>query len=58
LYSSPHINTVTKLRIVRWAGHVVCMIEREMCTQFYYEINHAGNIGVGGRVILKLILGK
>jgi len=29
LYSSPNIVQVTKSRRMRWAGHVVCMGERE-----------------------------
>ena len=35
LYSSPNIIRVIKSRIMRWAGHVACMGERERCIKSF-----------------------
>jgi hypothetical protein len=36
LYCSPIIVQMIKSRRMRWAGHVVCMVEGEACTGFWW----------------------
>jgi len=47
---------------MRWAGHVACKGEGEMCKAFWWgnlrERDHCGDIDVDGRIILRLIFGK
>jgi hypothetical protein len=62
LYSSLNIVRVIKSRSVRWVGHVVQMVQQEMRTEFWLEStkgrDHLKDVGVNGRIILKLFLGK
>jgi hypothetical protein len=60
LYSPPNIIIrVIKSRGMRWAGHVARMGRREVHTGFWWgdlrEGDHLGDLGVGGRIILKWI---
>jgi hypothetical protein len=62
LYYSPNIVRVTKPRIMRWAGHVVCMGIREVYTGFWWgNLKDRGNLedpGISGRMILRWIFRK
>ena len=63
LYCSPNIVRLTKLRIIRWAGHVARMGEgKEVCTGFWCgnrrERDHWGEPGVDGKIILRCIFRK
>jgi hypothetical protein len=62
LYSSPNIVRVTKLRRMRWAGHVARMGRGEMLTGFWLggpkARNHWEDLGVGGRITLRWTLGR
>jgi hypothetical protein len=62
LYSSSNIIRVIKSRRMRWTGHVACMGEREMHTEFWWgnlrEGDHLGDPGVGGRILLQRIFNK
>jgi len=57
LYSSPNIIWLIKSKRRRWAGHVVCMGNREANTVFLWEnmmgTGHLENLGIDGRKILK-----
>jgi hypothetical protein len=61
LYSSPNIVRV-KSRRMRWVGHVARMGRREACIGFWWvnlrEIDHWGDPGVDGRIILRCIFRK
>jgi hypothetical protein len=62
LYSSPNIVKVIKSRRMRWAGYVT-RGGRERCLQsFGWEVrrerDHWEDLGVGGRIILSLTLGR
>jgi hypothetical protein len=63
LYSSPNIFKVIKSRRMRWAGHVACMEEG----RGVYGVlvgggpkvrDHWEDLGVGGRITLRLTLGR
>jgi hypothetical protein len=62
LYSLPNIVRAVKSRIMRWAGHVVCMGREELCTVFWWgslrEGDHWGDPDVDGRIILRGIFRK
>jgi hypothetical protein len=63
LYCSPNIDRVTKLRRMKWAGHVACMVRREVYTGFWWkqklmERDHLRNPVVDGRIILRRIFRK
>jgi hypothetical protein len=57
LYSSPSIFRVIKSRRMRWARHVANMGRGEAYTWFWWENlrerDHLGDLGVGGRIILR-----
>jgi hypothetical protein len=63
-YMMENLNTslnairVRKWRWMRWAGHVARMVKYEMRTEFWFaSVNgrhHSENIGVDGRIILKI----
>jgi len=59
LQSSPYIVRVIKSRRMRWAGHVVCMGDREVYTGLRWrnlkERDHWEDLSVDGRIISKLI---
>jgi hypothetical protein len=61
LYSSSNIVRVIKSRM-RWAGHVARMWRREACIGFWWgnlrDIDHLGDPGVDGRIILRWIFRK
>ena len=62
LYSSPNIVRVIKSTIMRWAGHVAPMGEKEVHTGFWWgnlrERDHLGDPGVDGRIIIIWIFRK
>jgi hypothetical protein len=62
LYSSPNIVTVIKSRRMRWAGHVARMGRAEVFTGFWLGDpnlrDHWEDLGVGGRITLRLTLGR
>jgi hypothetical protein len=61
LYSSPNIFRVIKSRRMRWAGHVARMGERRGVYRVLVgklEIDHLGDPGVDGRIILRWIFRK
>jgi hypothetical protein len=62
LYSSPNIVRVIKSRRMRWAGHVARMERGEVLTGFCLggpkARDHWKDLGVGGRITLKLTLGR
>ena len=62
LYFSPNIICVIKSRRMRWAGHVARMGERRrICRVLVGKPegkNHLKDLGVDGRIILKLIFRK
>jgi hypothetical protein len=57
LHSSPNIIRVIKSRILRWAGHVACMVERRGAYRALVGRpegkRHLKDPGVDGRIILK-----
>ena len=59
LYFSRNIFRVIKLRIMRWAGHVACMLERREVYRVLVgnlrERDHLGDPGIDGRIICRLI---
>jgi len=59
---SPHIVRLTKLRRMRWAGHVARMGREEACTGLWWgnlrERDHWGDPGVDGKIILGWIFRK
>jgi hypothetical protein len=61
-YSSPNIMRMIKSRRMRWAGHVARMGRGEVHTGFWWgklgERDHFADLGVDGRVILKLMCKK
>ena len=62
LYSTPNIFRVIKSRRMRWAGHVARMGREEVYTGFWWgnlkEIDHLGDPGLDGRIILRWIFRK
>jgi hypothetical protein len=62
LYFSPNIVRVIKLRRMRWAGHVACMGKGEVFTWFWLGApkgrDHWEDLGVGGKITLRLFLGR
>ena len=62
LYSPPNIVRVTKSRIMRWAGHVVCMERGVVYAWFRWrnpkERDHLEEPGIGRRIILRWIFRK
>jgi hypothetical protein len=62
LYSSPNIVRVIKSRRMRWAVHVARMGKGQMLTGFRLGgpkgRDHWEHLSVGGRITLRLILGK
>ena len=62
LYCSPNTFRVIKSKIMRWAGHVVCLGKRrgvyEVFVGKHEGKNHLGDPGVDGRVILRRIFRK
>jgi hypothetical protein len=62
LYSSPHIVRVIKSRRMRWAGHVAHMGRGEVFTGFWLggpkARDHWKDLGIGGRITLRWILGR
>jgi hypothetical protein len=54
------ISRVIKSRWTSWIGHVACIGEVRMLTKFWIEYSkgtkHSEDIGVNGRLTLKLIL--
>jgi hypothetical protein len=62
LYTFPNISRAIKSRRLTWAGHVARMGEREVHTGFWCENlreeNHLEDLGVDGRIILKIIFEK
>jgi len=59
LYTSPNNARVVKPRRLRWAVHVVRMRERRVIYRVLVgklrERNNLGDLGVGGRIILRWI---
>jgi hypothetical protein len=59
LYFSPTIVRVIKSIIRKWLGYVARMGEGRGCTGFWWEnmreIDHWGDTGVDGRIILRWI---
>jgi len=55
LYFPPNIIWVIKSRIMRWAGHVACVGEGEVCKGFWWgnlrERDHMEDSGIDGRMI-------
>jgi hypothetical protein len=62
LYFSPNNVRVIKSRRMRWAGHVARMGRGEEFTRFLLggqkARDHWGDLGVGGRITLRWILGR
>jgi hypothetical protein len=62
MYSSPNILRVIKSRRMMWAGHVACMERGEVFRGFWFGgpkgRDHWEDLGVGGRITLRLILGR
>jgi len=62
LYSPPNIIRVIKSRSMIWAGHVARVGTGEVHIGFWLgdlmEGDHLEDMGVGGRIILKLIFKK
>jgi hypothetical protein len=63
LYSSPNIVRASKSRRMRLAGHVACGGggSGEVFTGFWWEARTdetTGDLGVGGRIILRWTLGR
>jgi hypothetical protein len=62
LYSSPNIIRVIRSRKMVWAGHVACMGEirgtYRVLARKLRKRDHFEDLGVGGRIILKLIFKK
>jgi len=62
LYSSPSIFREIKSRRMRWAGHVVRMVERRGVCRVIVGTpegkSHLGDPGVNGRIILRWICRK
>jgi hypothetical protein len=62
LYSSPNMFKVIKSRRMRWAGHVARMGREEVFTEFWLggpkARDHGEDLGVGGRITLRLTLGR
>jgi hypothetical protein len=60
LYSSPNIVRMMKSKKMRWAGHVARM--GEVFTGFWLggrkARDHWGDLGVGGRIILRWTLDR
>jgi hypothetical protein len=61
LYCSPNTFWVTKLRRMRWAGHVMLMVRGETYTGLVGKLgegDHLGDQSVDGRIILRWIFRK
>jgi hypothetical protein len=59
---SPNIIRVNKQRRMRWVGHAAHMRSMRIEYKILLEIpegkNHLGDLGIDGKIILKLIFGK
>jgi hypothetical protein len=59
LYSSSNITRIMKSGRIRWAGHVAHIgrrrIHAELWLESHKEIDQQDDLGVGGRIIMKLI---
>jgi len=62
LYTSLNIIGVVKSRRMRWASNVACMIDMRNAYKILFgtpEVKRPReDLGVGGRIILKWMLGK
>jgi hypothetical protein len=62
LYSSPNIVRMIKSRRSRWAGHVECIGEGEVFTEFWLGSpkvrDHWEDLGLGGMITLSWTLGR
>jgi len=58
LYSSPNIIHVIMSSLMRWLGLVACIRRKEVPERSWFERDHLEDIGVNGRIILKLMLKK
>jgi hypothetical protein len=57
MFSTPDVTWVTRLRRMRWVGHVACIAERKIYIGFWWknlrERAHLEVLGEEGRIILK-----